>query len=104
MQPVQERLGEVMADMTWTDARVPLAANVSGELVTRGEDIRQALIAQVASPVQWMACIQALLDAGCRRFVELGPGRVLSGLVRHISPRAETTAADSPAAIDALLG
>jgi [acyl-carrier-protein] S-malonyltransferase len=99
MKPVQARLDEVTSGLEWSDADVPLAANFSGELVTGGEEVRRALIAQIASPVRWVDCVRTLRDAGCTTFLELGPGRVLSGLVRQIDGDLEAVSADSPAAL-----
>jgi len=96
MKPVQDRLARQMAELSWSDGAVPLASNSSGRLVQRGAEVRGALIAQIASPVQWVACIEALAAAGCTLFLELGPGRVLTGLVRQILTGVETAAADSP--------
>ncbi|MEA2272744.1 MAG: [acyl-carrier-protein] S-malonyltransferase, partial [Solirubrobacteraceae bacterium] len=69
--------------------------NASGELVATGDEIRQALVAQIASPVRWVDCVQTLRAAGVTSFLEIGPGRVLGGLVRQIDGDAETFAADS---------
>jgi [acyl-carrier-protein] S-malonyltransferase len=99
MEPVQARLEEVTSGLDWSEAEVPLAANFSGELVSAGEDVRRALIAQIASPVRWVDCVKTLSGAGCTTFLELGPGRVLSGLVKQIDPELETVSADSPAAL-----
>ena len=97
MEPVQARLDEKMTALSWQDCDVPLAANHSGELVSDGEAIHRALIAQIASPVRWVDCIRTLRDAGCTAVLELGPGRVLSGLVKQIDPELEAVSADSPA-------
>ena len=99
MEPVQSRLDEVTSGLDWSDPDVPLAANYSGELVSDGEGVRRALIAQIASPVRWVDCVRTLKDAGCTTFIELGPGRVLSGLIRQIDPELEAVSADSPAAL-----
>jgi [acyl-carrier-protein] S-malonyltransferase len=99
MEPVQSRLDEVTSGLDWSDPEVPLAANYSGELVSDGEGVRRALIAQIASPVRWVDCVRTLKDAGCTTFIELGPGRVLSGLIRQIDPELEVVSADSPAAL-----
>jgi [acyl-carrier-protein] S-malonyltransferase len=64
--------------------------------VSTGEAVRQALIEQIASPVLWADCVAALVGQDCRAFLELGPGRVLSGLVQQIDPSLEVFAADSP--------
>jgi len=96
MKPVQARMAEAMADVTWSDPQTPLVANFSGEILTTGEEVHEALIAQIASPVHWVDCVRALVDAGCTTFLELGSGRVLSGLVRQIvGPDADASPADS---------
>jgi [acyl-carrier-protein] S-malonyltransferase len=97
MRPVQARLAESMETIRWSDPQVPLVANYSGETRTTGGQIHEALIAQIASPVQWVACTQTLLAADCNTFLELGSGRVLTGLVRQINPDVDAFAADSPA-------
>lgn len=97
MEPVKRRLAEEMESTSWNQPSVPIASNASGELITSAEQVRQALVAQIASPVLWVDCVISMLDRGCDTFVELGPGRVLGRLVRQIAPRAEVLAADSPA-------
>jgi [acyl-carrier-protein] S-malonyltransferase len=101
MEPVQTRLGEFMKEIAWNEPKVPLVANYSGETVNTAEQVRHALIAQIASPVLWVACVQTLVQAGCTTFLELGPGRVLGGLVRQINPEVEQLSADTPEKIDA---
>jgi [acyl-carrier-protein] S-malonyltransferase len=96
MKPVQTRLSELTNTLAWNDLQVPLAANATGQIVTRAADVHQALIAQIASPVQWVACVETLVQAGCTTFLELGPGRVLGGLVRQINPNVEQTSVDAP--------
>lgn len=103
MAPVQERLRPALDACTWRDPRVPLAANASGRMLRTAGEVKQGLIDQIASTVRWVECVQALAGAGCDLFVEIGPGRVLSGLVRQIVPGAKTVAADNAAKIDALL-
>jgi [acyl-carrier-protein] S-malonyltransferase len=95
MEPVQARLAETMQTVSWRDPDVPLVGNASGEAQRTGEAVRQALVDQIASPVRWVDCVQTLVREGCDVFLELGPGRVLSGLVRQIDPGVETYAADS---------
>jgi [acyl-carrier-protein] S-malonyltransferase len=96
MEPVQAELAQAMESIDWSDPHVPLASNASGTLVTTGEQVRQALIDQIASPVLWVDCVTALLANGCQTFLELGPGRVLGKLVTQIDGDAEVFAADSP--------
>jgi [acyl-carrier-protein] S-malonyltransferase len=100
MTPVQAELDELMKTLEWRDVQTPLAANASGELVATGDEIRQALVAQIASPVRWVDCVQTLRAAGVTSFLEIGPGRVLGGLVRQIDGDAETFAADSRAKLE----
>jgi [acyl-carrier-protein] S-malonyltransferase len=101
MRPVQAKMAEAMADVAWSDPEVPLVSNASGTIVRTGDEVHEALIAQIASPVRWVDCVQALVDAGCTTFLELGPGRVLSGLVRQIvGMDADATPVDSPEKLD----
>jgi [acyl-carrier-protein] S-malonyltransferase len=99
MKPVQERLGSKMDELSWQDPETPLVANCSGEVVTNGDGVHQALVTQIASPVLWVDCVRTLREAGVGTFIELGPGRVLSGLVRQIDPEAEVLNADSREAL-----
>jgi [acyl-carrier-protein] S-malonyltransferase len=96
MKPVQTSLAETMKATSWDDPEVPLVANFSGRVVSDAEGLREALVTQIASPVRWVDCVQTLVDAGCTSFLELGPGRVLSGLVRQIAGGdVDAVAADS---------
>ena len=95
MEPVQAQMAEEVETVAWRDPAVPLVANASGEVLQDASQIRTALIAQIASPVLWATCVQTLRSAGCTTFLEVGAGRVLSGLVRQIDRGLETFAADS---------
>jgi [acyl-carrier-protein] S-malonyltransferase len=101
MHPVQQQLARILAGLRWRGPEVPLASNASGSLVNTASAARDALMAQAAAPVRWVACVRALVDAGCRHFLELGPGHVLAGLVRQIAPEIDVAAADSRGAIEA---
>ena len=102
MEPAQRRMGEEMDTVEWRDAEVPIASNARGALVQGATDVRRALFDQIASPVRWVDCVEALAAAGVDTYLELGPGRVLSGLVRGIlGADANVTSADSP---DKLVG
>jgi [acyl-carrier-protein] S-malonyltransferase len=96
MEPVQRQLGETMDTLTWNDPETPLVSNASGKVATSGDDVHRALVAQIASPVLWVDCVETMVENGCDTFLELGSGRVLSGLVRQINTDVETFAADSP--------
>jgi [acyl-carrier-protein] S-malonyltransferase len=97
MEPVQRQLAEVMEAVAFSDPQVPIAANATGRLVRTGGEVRRALIDQIATPVQWVGCVHALVANGCDTFLELGAGRVLGGLVRQIDRRLEVAAAESVA-------
>lgn len=104
MKPTQARMAEAMEDVSFSDPQVPIASNASGGLVTTGGDVRRALVAQIASPVQWVSCVHTLVGAGAETFLELGPGRVLGGLVRQIiGADVDVASADSPDRLDAFL-
>lgn len=104
MESVRDQLGLTAADLSWRVTSVPLVTNVSGAVVSSGSDVRTALIHQITNEVRWIDCVRTIIDAGCRTFLELGPGRVLSSLVRQIEPAAEVIAADRPDALTALAG
>lgn len=92
MQPARERLAEVLKGVSFNDLEIPLVNNAEGKTIEGGDEARQSLIRQVTSAVQWTDSILRLVDLGVERFVEVGPGKVLSGLVRRISRQAETIA------------
>ncbi len=97
MKPTQSRMAEAMENVTFSDPNVSLASNASGELVLSADQVKQALIAQIARTVRWVDCVNALAEAGSTTFLELGSGRVLTGLVRQIlGPETDCFAADSP--------
>ena len=84
MNPARERLAEDLEKLEFHDLRVPLVTNVDAKVITSGEDARDALVRQVSSPVRWHESVTLLIQEGVNTFVEVGPGRVLSGLVRQI--------------------
>jgi len=86
MQPAQEEVARVLTSLTLAEPRIPVAANVTGGLVTTADAARDALIRQVTGTVRWVDCVQALIAAGATVFIEVGPGKVLSGLLRQIDP------------------
>jgi [acyl-carrier-protein] S-malonyltransferase len=88
MLPAQERLAADLASIEFRDLSVPLVTNVDAAPVTEAAAAREALIRQVSAAVRWQETVEFLSGRGVRTFVELGPGRVLSGLVRHIAPQA----------------
>lgn len=84
MQPAQDRLAELLRALTLSDARVPVMVNADAALVTDGDVLRDALIRQVTGTVRWVESVKQLIAKEPAHFVEVGPGRVLSGLMRQI--------------------
>jgi [acyl-carrier-protein] S-malonyltransferase len=103
MEPAAERLRPVLDAIEFGDPAFPVYTNVDAAPVAKGAAAREALVRQVASPVRWTECIEAMLAAGCDTFVEVGPGKVLAGLVRSIDRRATVHPTGDPAAIRALV-
>ena len=84
MQPAQQRLAPELEAILLADLSVPLVNNARAELIHYAAQARQGLLDQIASPVLWEQSIRKLVSLGVERFVEVGPGRVLSGLLRQI--------------------
>jgi [acyl-carrier-protein] S-malonyltransferase len=84
MQPAQDALAKDLAGLEFRDPTCPVAANVSATLVTSGNVAREALVKQVTGAVRWVECVQLLVAERATHFVEVGPGKVLSGLMKQI--------------------
>ena len=84
MRPAQERLQEDLRAIEFSSLKIPLVTNVDAGVITSGAEAREALIRQVTLPVRWEESIRELIEQGAATFVEVGPGRVLSGLLRQI--------------------
>jgi [acyl-carrier-protein] S-malonyltransferase len=84
MAPAQERLAADLQKTEFGTLRVPLVTNVDADTIETGAEAREALVRQVTSPVRWEESVQTLIDEGVNTFVEVGPGRVLTGLLRQI--------------------
>lgn len=90
MQSAQEGLIKPLAETIFRDPDFPLVDNVDAVIITNGNAAREGLIRQVSSPVRWTDSITQLLEQGVVTFIEVGPGKVLSGLVKMISREAKT--------------
>jgi len=84
MAPAQRDLEVDLRKISFHPMRVPMVTNADAEIVTSGDEARESLIRQVVLPVRWEASMRTLIDHGVSMFVETGPGRVLSGLLRQI--------------------
>lgn len=84
MMPAEHRLSSDLDAASFSDLRFPLITNVDAQLVRTGAEARSGVKRQVSRPVRWQETVQRLLDEGVRTFVEVGPGKVLLGLIRSI--------------------
>ncbi len=84
MMPAQEKLENDLAKIEFADLKFPLVTNVDADTETLGTEARDALVRQVSMPVRWEESIRELIEEGVNTFVEVGPGRVLTGLLRQI--------------------
>ena len=103
MRPAQHRLERDLANVTVSDLRVPLVSNVDAAWVRTGAEAVDALVRQVASPVRWEESVRRLVDEGVDQFVEVGPGKVLSGLVRKIAENVRVASIEDPNGLRRLL-
>jgi len=103
MTPAADAMAEALAEAEMRAPLVPLVANVSAAKATDPAEIRDLLVRQVTGTVRWRECILAMGGMGCERFVEIGSGRVLTGLMKRLAPEAQASAIGSPADIEAFL-
>ena len=103
MAPAAEAMAEALERTPPAAPRLPLVANVSARRETDPARIRDLLVQQVTATVRWRECAAAMTEMGVDRFVELGAGKVLTGLVKRIAPDATGVSAGTPAEIEALL-
>ena len=103
MTPAQDRLERDFTEAGFSDPRVPVISNVDAVPVRTAEQVQDALKRQVASPVRWEESVRTLLEEGVNQFVEVGPGKVLTGLVRKISKDVRFASVEDPSGIETLL-
>jgi [acyl-carrier-protein] S-malonyltransferase len=92
MAPAQAVMAELLAATEFRDPAVPVVVNVDARPVTTAAEARAALVRQVTAPVRWVESVRRMAADGAATFVEVGPGKVLTGLVRRIAPEATTAA------------
>jgi len=100
MKPAQERLAPVLAALAFKDPAVPIVNNVDARPVTSGALCREGLVRQVSSAVRWQESVERLLAEGATTFVEIGPGTVLSGLIRKIAKDATVLNVGDPQSLE----
>jgi len=103
MQPAQEEVARVLAALSFSDPRIPVAANVTGGLVSTAGEVRDALTRQVTGAVRWVDCMKTLIGAGAELFIEVGPGKVLCGLLKQIDPAQKSLNVEDTASLEKTL-
>lgn len=96
-------MGAVLADVPFADPRPPLVANADAHAIETGDACRTELVDHLTTGVDWIGAIERMSAAGVTTFIEIGPGRVLTGLVKRIAPGADAVATDDPGAPDRLV-
>jgi len=99
MAPAAERLRAALDRIEWRAPRITVMANLTGRPHLDGDRIPHVMEMQLRSPVRWAACVQGLVEMGCDTFVEVGPKRALTGMMRELAPGAKALAVSTPAAL-----
>ena len=99
MQPAGDQLAKVLAGIHFSSPQIPIIHNVNALPESDPERIRQLMVEQIYSPVQWTRCVEYMVAQGAEKIVECGPGKVLSGLSRRIHKPLEAFALEEPEAI-----
>jgi [acyl-carrier-protein] S-malonyltransferase len=102
MQDAAGELTPVLNRIRWASPAIPVVTSVTGSVAPSAEDVPELLVHAVTQPVRWTSCVETLVEAGARLFVEVGPRNVLSGLVRRIAPEVETVQVEDDAGVDEL--
>ena len=97
MAPAAERLRTALDRIEWRSPRVPVMANLTGRQHQGGERIPHVMEMQLRSPVRWAACVGSLVEMGCDTFIEVGPKRALTGMMKELAPGKNAVAVSTPA-------
>jgi [acyl-carrier-protein] S-malonyltransferase len=100
MKPAADRLAAELEGVTVTAPRIPVVRNVDGGVTRTADEVKPFLLQQVASPVRWTECVERLAREGATRFLEVGPGRVLTGLLKRTLDGARAYPVEDPASLD----
>jgi [acyl-carrier-protein] S-malonyltransferase len=101
MAPAAARLEQVLRGVPVRDLRVPIVTNVDADLLTQATHVVDVLVRQVTAPVRWEEVVTRLVKEGAETFIEVGPGTVLSGLIRRIAPAVRVLNVEDRASLDA---
>ena len=102
MAPAAERLRSALDRIEWRSPSIPVMANLTGRPHQGGDRIPQVMEMQLRSPVRWAACVVMLVELGCDTFIEVGPKRALTGMMRELAPTATSAAVATPDAVTQL--
>ena len=103
MAEAAEGMRRALTDVAFRDPAVPLLANADAAPITTAEGCRAELVEHLTAGVDWIRIVELMTASGATTFVEVGPGRVLTGLIKRIAPDAEVIPADDPASLDRIL-
>lgn len=101
MQQAADRLAKDLAAVTWSDLRMPLINNAEAKQIVKAADIQASLVRQLPSSVLWEDSVKTMAAMGVKIFIEVGPGTVLTGLIKRIVPEAATMNVNDPKSLDA---
>ena len=103
MEPAALRLKEELDKIQVSDAQIPVVANVTGKILTNANEIKESLVTQAANPVLWEDCVAEMINFGVTRFVEVGPGKVLTGFTKKINTDMELANVEDIASLEKTL-
>lgn len=104
MAPAAEQFATVLEEVDFAEPKLTVLSNVDAQPYTSATEIRTKLVAQLTSPVRWQQCVEQLLAAGAESFYEIGPGKILAGLMRRIDRDHRVTVVNSRKSLDKLAG
>jgi [acyl-carrier-protein] S-malonyltransferase len=90
MKPAGERLEKALEQISVRDLKIPVVTNVEAEVNNSKDKVKGLLVAQVSSPVRWEESMRKMIEKGVEQVLEIGPGKILSGLMKRIDNRIET--------------
>ncbi len=96
MEPAREELASAIENTDFSEPTCPIYQNVNAQAVKKASEIKKNLIAQLTAPVRWTQSVQQMISDGATDFTEVGPGKVLQGLVKKIDPSAAAASAELP--------
>ena len=85
LKPAGDKLKVELENIHISEMKIPVISNVTGNVITNSSEVKELLVRQVSSPVRWEDCVNKMIELGVDTFIEIGPGKVLSGFVKKIS-------------------